>query len=249
MGKITTAETRMEPSIVFECEPGKIYHLLMSDALGGAFQKKLAYNHWVKLNLVCEQSGQAKVENNGRDVVQGAPAIPGWFSGKGYLRPAFPFNSLHHFGFYIYETATSFTDAEIDQIDVDFPTHNALGDPKNPSYLVEEVEAFLKFTAPPVARTWIDVTTSYYSRVHMARAAAVVPAIAEHSFYTLACPCNLASSFPGSKHNGPANVMCDGCAKSSDSCSGSARKILWSRQTFFWCWHSVNSASSVTHLY
>merc|ERR1711865_883288 len=163
--KITTAETRMEPSIVFECEPGKIYHLLMADALGGAFQKTRNYNHWLKLNLVCEQNGQAKVENNGRDVVQGTPNLPGWFSGKGYLPPAFPHNTLHHFGFYIYETATPFTDAEVDQIDV-------------------------------------DVKTSYFSRVRMGRAAAIVPAIAEQSFYKLACPCNLAINFPGLGNNG-----------------------------------------------
>jgi len=199
--KITTAETRMEPSIVFECEPGKIYHLLMSDALGGAFQKTRNYNHWLKLNLVCEQNGQAKVENNGRDVVQGTPNLPGWFSGKGYLPPAFPHNTLHHFGFYIYETATPFTDAEVDQIDVDFKTHNALGGPI-PAYMVEEVAAFLKFTSAPVARTWIDVTTSYFSRVRMGRAAAIVPAIAEQSFYKLACPCNLAINFPGLGNNG-----------------------------------------------
>jgi len=197
--KITTMETRLEPSIVFECEPGKNYHLLMSDAYGGAFQKTGAYNHWLKLNLVCEQNGQAKVENNGRDVVQGGPAIPGWFSGKGYLPPGFPYNNLHHFGFYIYETATSFTDAEIDQIDEDFQKNNQLD---GHAYRVEEVAAFLKFTAPPVARTWIDVTTSYYSEFRMAKAVAAAPQLAENPFYTLICPCNLASSFPGSHTNG-----------------------------------------------
>jgi len=199
--KITTTETRMEPSIVFECEPGKIYHLLMSDAMGGGFQNTIAYNHWLKLNLVCEQNGQAKVENNGRDVVLGAPNIPGWYSGKGYLPPGFPFNSFHHFGFYIYETATPFTDAELDQIDVDFQIHNVLGGPI-PAYLVEEVAAFLKFTAPPVALTWIDVTTSYYSQVRMAKAAALSPQLAGMPFYKNICPCNLASSFPGLLANG-----------------------------------------------
>jgi len=200
--KITTAETRKEPKIVFECEPGNSYHLLMSDALGGTFQNSASYNHWLKLNLVCQQNGQATVEQNGRDVVQGSHNIPGWFSGKGYLPPAFPFNTLHHFGFYIYETATPFTDAELDQIDVDFQTHNTLADPTNPAYLVEEVASFLKFTSPPVARTWIDVTTSYWSRVRMGRAAAIFPAIADSSFYKLGCPCNLASSFPGLYANG-----------------------------------------------
>jgi len=194
--KITTAETRMEPSIVFECEPGKSYHLLMADALGGAFKTERSWNHWLKLNLVCEQNGQAKVQHNGRDMVQGTDSIPGWYSGKGYLPPAFPFNTFHHFGFYIYETATPFTDAEADQIDVDFPTLNH--DP----YLVEEVASFLKFTSPPVARTWIDVTTSYWSRVRMGRAAAIVPFLKGLDFYKLACPCNLASSFPGINVNG-----------------------------------------------
>merc|ERR1712166_705656 len=93
----------------------------------GTFQKEQSYNHWLKLNLVCEQNGQSKVQHNGRHVAQGTGDIPGWFSGgKGYLPPAFPFNTMHHFGFYIYETATPFTDAEVDQIDIDFPTHNAL---------------------------------------------------------------------------------------------------------------------------
>merc|ERR1711865_103192 len=147
---------------------------------------------------------QAKVQNNGRNVVQGGHTIPGWFSGKGYLRPAFPFNAWHHFGFYIFETATAFTDAEADQIDVDFPAHNQLGPPggPNPAYLVEEGASLLKFTSPPVARTWIDVTTSYFSRVHMSRGAAIVPSLAESSFYKLACPCNLAINFPGLGNNG-----------------------------------------------
>jgi len=198
--KVTTTETRLEPSIVFECEPGKTYHLLMSDAMGGGFQNTIAYNHWLKVNLVCEQNGQAKVENNGRDVVLGAPTIPGWYPGKGYLPPGFPFNSYHHFGFYIFETATPFTDAELDQMDVDFQIHNVLGGPI-PAYHVEEVQAFLK-TAPPVALTWIDVTTSYYSQVRMAKAAALSPQLAGMPFYKNICPCNLASSFPGLLPNG-----------------------------------------------
>lgn len=196
--KITTAETRKEPSIVFECEHGKHYHLLMADALGGGFQNTMNYNHWLKLNMVCQENGQAQVQHNGRDVVQGSHQLPGWFSGKGYLPPAFPYNTMHHFGYYIYETDAPFTDAEMDQIDVDFPTHNSL----EGAYLVEEVASFLKITSLPVARNWIDVTTSYWSAVRMERLADIIPSYRSQSFYTLQCQCNLASSFPGLASNG-----------------------------------------------
>jgi len=48
----------------------------------------------------------------------------------------------------------------------------------------------------------MDVTTSYYSQVRMAKLAAVNPQFAEQSFYKNICPCNLASSFPGLLPNG-----------------------------------------------
>jgi len=197
--KMTTAETRVEPSITFECTPGKAYHLLMSDALGGGFQSERNYNHWLKLNLWCPEGGEATVAGNGRDIAQGSPNIPGWFSGKGYLPPAFPYNTLHHFGFYIFETSLPFSDDRLDELDQEFPTHNQLSGGE--AYTVKQVAALLGFDSP-VARTWADVTTSYYSQVRMGRLAAVYPPIADDEFYQLLCPCNLASSFPGTYGTG-----------------------------------------------
>jgi len=180
--KTTTANTRLEPSIVFECQPGKNYHLLMADNLGGPFQNKKNFNHWLKLNLVCGQNGQAEVQNNGRDMVVNSD-----LQIKGYLPPAFPYNVEHQFGFFIYETATPFTNAELNQIDKDFVAHNPLGG----AYLVEEVASkILKFTSPPVARNWIEVTTDYWSAVRWGRVVPYYPQLAETDFYKLICPCN-----------------------------------------------------------
>ena len=58
--KLTTINTRVEPEVTFECAPGKTYHLILNDSLGGAFQATRAYNHdnhWMKLNMVCPSSG------------------------------------------------------------------------------------------------------------------------------------------------------------------------------------------------
>lgn len=188
--EVDTEHTRKEPLIIFDCQPGKSYHLLMADALAGRFYNK-SFNHWLKLNLVCPKAdwgGQAQSLNNGRDMNQGAGNIPTWFSGKGYMPPAFPWNTYHHFGFYIYETDTPFTNAELDQIDIDFPVHNQLG----ASYLVEQVASkILKITSPPVARNWIDIRTSYWSAVRMGRLAPLYPAIKDTAFIKLVCPCNL----------------------------------------------------------
>jgi len=196
--KMTTAETRVEPSITFECTPGKAYHLLMADALGGGFQSDPNYNHWLKLNLNCSTGGEATVAGNGRDMAQGSPNIPGWFSGKGYLPPGFPYNTFHHFGFYIFETSLPFSDDRLDELDQSFPPINQLG---GAVYTVKQVAALLGFDSP-VAWTWADVTTSYYSQVRMGRLAAVYPPFADELFYQLQCPCNLASSFPGTFRTG-----------------------------------------------
>jgi len=193
--KMTTAETRSEPSITFECTPGKAYHLLMADALGGAFQKERSYNHWLKLNLNCPMGGEATVAGNGRDIAQGQPTI------KGYLPPGFPYHHFGHFGFYIFETSVPFSDDSLDEFDQSFPQANQLQAKDNPAYTVTQVADLLGFDSPPVAWTWADVTTSYYSPVSVAGVAADSP-FRDTLFYQLQCPCQLASSFPGLENNG-----------------------------------------------
>ena len=199
--KLTTAHTRVEPSITFECDTRKNYHLVLNDALGGVFQNTSAYTHWLRLNLNCPASGLASIAENGRDMAQGSPAVAGWFSGKGYLFPAFPYNTLHHFNFYLFETDASFSDARLNEIDAKFPMYNQLGNPENPAYTIAQIMAWLDFEAPR-ARTWMDVTTSYWSKVRMDRLVPSYPAIVNSSFYQLICPCNLPSAQPGLFHAG-----------------------------------------------
>jgi len=195
--KLTTAHTRSEPDITFECTPGKSYNLVLNDALGGVFQNTTAYTHWLKLNMVCPASGLASVAGNGRDMAQGTPPVPGWFSGKGYLFPAFPYNTLHHFNFYIFERPEPFTSARLDEVDKEFPSHNHLGGTgANAPYTIDKIMSWLGFEAP-VARTWMDVTTSYWSKIRMDGVARMFPAMSKMEFYQLICPCNLPKNQPG----------------------------------------------------
>jgi len=200
--KLTTVHTREEPRVSFECEGGKTYHLVLNDCLGGAFQSVNAYNHWVKLNIACPEGRTwTRAEDSGENMVQTTnPAIPGWFDSTGYLPPAFPYNTFHHFNFYIFETATPFDDARLTQFNTDLPANNVLGDPANPAWTIADIMADLELAAP-VARTWMDVTTSYWSQVRMGR---VEQFVGNMEFYQIICPCNQASSWPGLFQSGDA---------------------------------------------
>eukprot|EP00756_Hemistasia_phaeocysticola_P001498 Hpha_TRINITY_DN11054_c0_g3::TRINITY_DN11054_c0_g3_i1::g.92996::m.92996 len=186
--KLTTAQTRVDPSVVFECAAGKTYHLILNDALGGAFQAVNAYTHWVRLNIPCDGATGLADFASGEDMPQGTTEQPGWFSGKGYLFPAFPYNSWHHFNFYVYETDAPIDADGLAWFATEFPKHNQLG---QGSYNLSQVTSeLLNFTAAPVARTWMDVTTSYYSGVRMGALAEKIPAMKNMDFYKLICPCN-----------------------------------------------------------
>lgn len=191
--KLTTRDTRETPRVIFECTPGKSYHLVLNDALGGAFQAESHYNHWVKLNIECTDKGWAEVEDSGVDINQGTPGIEGWYSGAGYLPPAFPYNAFHHFNFFMFETDQPFTDARVEAFNTELPANNILG---GKAWTIAQLMEALGFTAP-VARTWMDVTTSYWSKVRMQRIEAYVGNL---PFYQLICPCNVASSWPGLYH-------------------------------------------------
>jgi len=216
--RITTAQTRSEPEITFACEDGKSYHMILHDSLGGAFQSVQSYTHWMKLNMDCS-GGLARVAGNGVDMNQGtgcnctalpcacpAVTLPAglgggvWFGGAGYLYPAFPYNSFHHFNFHIFEAAAPFDAARIAAINGEFPARNQLGNAWNLSQLMEWLEL-----GDPVARTWMDVTTSYWSMVRMAPLAALYgPGFADSSFMQLQCPCNLPENSQGVNVTGDA---------------------------------------------
>eukprot|EP00662_Eupelagonemidae_sp_cell21_P002873 gene2873-10104_t len=138
--KITTAQTRNEPDITFECEPGKSYHMILHDSLGGAFQDQLSYTHWMKLNMNCTGAAGsriAKVAGNGVDMNQGT-------GGVGYLYPAFPFNSFHHFNFHIFETDAAFSSDRLATINAEFPIHN----PLLGAWTLAQIKQWLGFSDP-----------------------------------------------------------------------------------------------------
>jgi len=208
--KLTTAHTREEPDVTFECEEGKSYHLVLNDALGGVFQNSVAYTHWVKLNMGCvdppslmgtESSASrrldgkksTKASSSGINMLQGSSAKAGWFSGVGYLPPAFPYNTFHHFNFYLFETEEAFTPERVEQFNTDFPTNNAL----RGAWTIAQLMANLQFDAP-VARTWMDVTTSYWSDLRMGRN----ENFKDSAFYLIICECNQPGSWPGLYQNG-----------------------------------------------
>jgi len=200
--KLTTVHTRERPSVTFECEAGKFYHLVLNDAMGGPFQNVQAYNHWVRLNIACgAKLGQdwTRAEDSGVDMKQSVnPPIPGWFDSMGYLPPAFPYNSFHHFNFYIFETDTPFDAARLEKFNAEFPSNNLLGNPSRPAWTIADVMADLNLQAP-VARTWMDVTTSYWSKLRMGR---IHDFVKHMEFYSLICDCNKDSSLPGLSQSG-----------------------------------------------
>lgn len=198
--KLTTVDTRETPSVTFECEGGKYYHLVLSDSLGGPFQIARAYTHWVRLNMFCpaDQSWAMAVDS-GVDMKQGASVVPGWFEGFGYLPPAFPYNTFHHFNFFLFETDVAFDDTRLLRFNTEFPGNNVLGNAFN----IEQIMADLELQGP-VARTWMDVTTSYWSQVRMGR---IEDYVKDQEFYQLICPCNQASSWPGLNQSG--DVACN----------------------------------------
>jgi len=189
--KLTTTDTRETPLVTFQCSPGKYYHLILNDSMGGAFQNVIAFTHWVHLNMLCPAAGVANTaEAGGEDITQGTGTVPGWFNGKGYLPPAFPYNAFHHFNFYIFETATAFDAARVEKFNTDLPANNQLS---GGAWTIADIIDDLGF-APPVARTWMDVVTSYWSQVRMGR---IKEAVGGLDFYELICPCQLPENWPG----------------------------------------------------
>jgi len=188
--KLTTTDTRETPQVTFQCSPGKYYHLILNDSMGGPFQLYVGYTHWVHLNMLCPAAGVANLaEAGGEDIDQGRL--------KGYLTPSFPDNTFHHFNYYLFETAMAFDAARIEKLNTDLPAHNQLVGVK---WNIQDVIGDLGF-APPVARTWMDVTTSYWSEVNWHRPAPIGPgdaAIAEAgAFVADICRCQLDENRPG----------------------------------------------------
>lgn len=203
--KLTTRDTRETPTVTFECTEGKFYHLVLNDALGGAWQNSNSYFHWFKVNIACTGKGWTTTADSGTDIKQGASTIPKWFSGVGYLPPAFPYNCFHHFDFKIFETDKAFTTAELDDMNNWFPKANVLGSAWTVAQLMEK----LSF-ADPVARTWMDVTTSYWSGVRMGRIKNIIDSSGDANFqrfFALICPCNMAGAWPGLYK--PGNQTCN----------------------------------------
>merc|ERR1719221_1344655 len=149
-------------------------------------------------------NGTASVAGNGVDMNQGTqkailPDGTVWFNGKGYLFPAFPFNSFHHFNFYIFETDAPFNATRLAEINSDFPAHN----PLQGAWNLSQIMSWLGFS-DPVARTWMDVTTSYWSMVRMAPLVKIDPPLGKNPFITLQCPCNLYTNAQGVNVTGDA---------------------------------------------
>jgi len=194
--KLTTVDTRETPDVIFQCTKGKSYHLMLNDCLGGAFQNASAYNHWVRLNVECPtDQGWARAADSGRDIMQGQTTIPGWFSGKGYLPPAFPYNAFHHFNFYLFETDAPFSKERVDQFDIDLPANNALG---GGAWTIDQIMTNLTLQAP-VGRTWMDSATSYWSHLRMSR---INDYVENLTFYKIICKCNEPGSWPGQNKPG-----------------------------------------------
>jgi len=169
--KVTTEQTRQEPVVTFECTPDKMYHLVMQDSLNGEMQNHSGYTHWVKINLDCGSDQQGSTSQSGTNINQGVPGT------VGYLAPAFPFNQLQHFHFAIFETAAALNATAYNE----FMTTNQLDSGiRLPQHMAEFSLGL------PVARSWIDVTTSYWSKVRIDRIApGGIP-----GFSDLMCACN-----------------------------------------------------------
>jgi len=174
--KVSTAETREEPVVTFQCTAGKSYHLIMQDSLAGAIQNKVGYTHWVKLNMGCSSSTlTGTTVNDGTDINQG--------STTGYAPMAFPYAQFNHFHFVLFETDKAFSATEIASFDQYLSVANKL-DGTAPTMPAHMQQLGLEL---PVARSWIDVTTSFWSKVKIDRlfGGRTIP-----GFSDIQCKCN-----------------------------------------------------------
>merc|ERR1740124_659696 len=179
--KVTTAETREEPVVTFQCTEGKSYHLIMQDSLNGAIDNERGYTHWVKLNLDCNASTlTGTTVGNGIDMTQGLR--PG---GIGYLPPGFPYSHFNHFHFVLFETNKPFEKFQLDDFNEYMAAKNVLGGgaPTIPVHMEQ-----LGLKKLPVARSWIDVATSFYSKLQQNRV--LPPGFVIPGFSDIQCPCN-----------------------------------------------------------
>merc|ERR1740124_342159 len=177
--KVTTAETREEPVVTFQCTEGKSYHLIMQDSLNGAIDNERGYTHWVKLNLACDASTLiGTTVGNGVDMTQSSV-----FGSVGYLPPGFPFSQFNHFHFVLFETNKPFEKFQLDDFNEYMAAKNDLkGGPTIPAHMEQ-----LGLTNLPVARSWIDVTTSFFGKLQLNRN---LPGLVLEGFSDIQCKCN-----------------------------------------------------------
>jgi len=178
--KVTTAETREEPVVTFQCTEGKSYHLIMQDSLFGAIDNVRGYTHWAKFNLECNAStSTGTTVGNGIDMTQSSSGA------IGYLPPAFPFSEFHHFHFVLFETDDAFGATKLADFNAYMIAENMLtgGAPTIPLHMEQ-----LGLKHLPVARSWIDVTTSFFSKVRIDRI--LPPGVVLEGFSDVQCKCN-----------------------------------------------------------
>jgi len=177
--KVTTAETREEPVVTFQCTEGKWYHLIMHDSLNGAIDNVRGFTHWVKLNLKCNAStSTGTTVGSGTDMTQSSGAV-------GYLHPAFPYSEFNHFHFVLFETDNAFGAKQLADFNAHMMANNVLGG-HAPSIPLHMEQLGLKHL--PVARSWIDVTTSFFSKVGIDRL--LPPGLVVEGFSDVQCKCN-----------------------------------------------------------
>lgn len=144
---ITTDQTRVMPTVQWNCKPGKNYTMVMHDAFTRPITNMtFGYTHWIKINIPCD-SATATASSAGGIT----------FGDAEYFQPDNFELKPHHYGFYILEQRGT-TPITPTLVDISRFARAKLSNGISLRQFMEWVS-----DKGPIARTWADVGVSAWS--------------------------------------------------------------------------------------
>ena len=153
---LTTAQTRVQPTVEWSCEAGKLYTLVLFDAGSQPVAKQPggAYCHWVQINIPCGNGGMASATGG---------AV---FGDINFFPPANPEVSPHNYGFYVAEQRAALS-----------PSQDDIARFPRAGFNMRDFFAYVSDKGP-VARTWAWITVSPFSAYQLGFVSAAYRAFA-----------------------------------------------------------------------